>query len=187
MSDGTAVYQVGPEVLVRLAYDLYDAEGNRVEAPGPDEAFELIVGVGQVPAVIERAIEGLSLGQSRRLELSPSEAFGLRDEDAIAVVERARLPAEAALGDELEAESEDGETVFLRVVELDDEHARLDANHPLAGQRVGLELRVIALRAASPLEVEAARAALDAEDRLAPEVSVSRLLQRERLPSPGSQ
>lgn len=187
MSAGSTVRQVGPEVLVRLEYSLYDAEGELVEAPGPEEALELIVGVGQAPALIERAIEGLSLGESRRVELAPGDAFGPRDEDAVVVVERGELPADAALGDELEAESEDGETVFLRVVELDDEHARLDANHPLAGQHVGLELRVIALRAASALEVEAARAALEADDAPAPDVPVSQLLRRERLPPSGSE
>lgn len=187
MSAASGVRQVGPEVLVRLEYALYDAEGELVEAPGPEEALELLVGVGQAPAVIERALEGLALGESRRIQLGPREAFGARDEDAVVVVERGELPADTRLGDELEAESESGETVFLRVVELDDEQARLDANHPLAGQRIGLELRVIALRAASALEVEAARAALEAEAAPAPDVPIARLLGRDRLPPSGSQ
>jgi FKBP-type peptidyl-prolyl cis-trans isomerase 2 len=183
----SAVLEVGPGAVVRLEYSLYDAAGELFEAPGSDEALELIVGVGQAPELIERAIEGLSLGQSRRVDLAPSEAFGARDEDAIVVVARGDLPDDAALGDELEGEGEDGQTVFLRVVELDAEHAQLDANHPLAGQSIGLELRVVGLRAASAGEVQAARAALDAEDGSAPDVAVSRLWQRERLPSPGSE
>lgn len=179
---GLVVRQVGPEVFVRLQYALYDAEGELVEAPGPDETLELIVGLGQAPAVLEQAIEGLALGESRRIALGPHEGFGPRDEDAIVVVERGELPAEARLGDELEAESEDGETVFLRVVELDEEYARLDANHPLAGQQVTLELRVVELRAASGLEVEAARAALEADAAPTPDVPVAQLFRKERLP-----
>jgi FKBP-type peptidyl-prolyl cis-trans isomerase 2 len=182
-----AVRRVGPEVLVRLEYALYDADGELVEAPGPDEAIELIVGIGLAPESIERAIDGLSLGHAARVELTPSQAFGPRDEDAVVVVERTELPDDTALGDELEAESPDGETVFLRVVGLDDEHARLDANHPLAGQRIALELRVIGLRAASALEVQAARAALEADDVGTSDVAVARRLGRQRLPSAGAQ
>lgn len=179
--------RVGPEVAVRLEYALFDAEGELVEAPGPEEAIEFIVGVGQAPALIERAIEGLARGESRRVQLAPGDAFGPRDEDAVVVVERGELPPEVALGDEFEAEDEAGETVFLRVVELDDECARLDANHPLAGQRVALELRVLELRVASAREVEAARADVEARHAPAPDVPISRLLKRERPVPPRSE
>ncbi len=179
--------QVGPEIVVRLEYALYDAEGALVEAPGPEEPIEFIFGVGQASAVIERAIDGLRLHQSRRLELKPSEAFGPRDEAALLVVDRSELPEGAALGDELEAERDDGELVFLRVVELDDEEARLDANHPLAGQRVALELRVVSLRIATSSELQAAEAELRARPAgEEPDVLASRLLRRDRFTPPKS-
>lgn len=185
---GLPARQVGPEVRVRLEYRLCDAEGAEVEAPGPDEPIEFIFGVGQAPPAIERGVDGLALGESRRVELAPGEAFGPRDEAALIVVDRAELPAEAALGDELEAENEAGETVHLRVVELGDEVAQLDANHPLAGQRVSLELRVIGLWAASASEVEEARAELERQARdggAAPDVPISSLLRRPHLPPEG--
>jgi FKBP-type peptidyl-prolyl cis-trans isomerase SlyD len=184
---GVAVQRVGPEVLVQLEYSLFDAEGELVEAPGADETIEFIFGVGQAPAVFEQAVDGLALGDSRRVELGPNEAFGPRDDEAIVVVHRSELPAEVALGDELEAESEDGELIFLRVVELEDDIARLDANHPLAGQRVALELRVVGMRAATSAEVVAANAELDQQAEQAPDVLVSRLLRRERFTPPQSE
>jgi FKBP-type peptidyl-prolyl cis-trans isomerase 2 len=184
---GVAVQRVGPEVVVQLEYSLFDAEGELIEAPGEDESIEFIFGVGQAPAVFERAVDGLSLGDARRVELGPSEAFGPRDEEAIVVVHRTELPAEVALGDELEAESDDGELIFLRVVELEGDIARLDANHPLAGQRVALELRVVGLRAATSGELVAANAELDQQAEQAPDVLVSRLLRRERFTPPESE
>jgi FKBP-type peptidyl-prolyl cis-trans isomerase 2 len=183
---GVAVQSVGPEVVVRLEYGLFDAEGELVEAPGPDETIEFIFGVGQAPAVFERAVDGLALGDSRRVELAPHEAFGPRDEEDMVVVERGELPPEVVLGDELEAENEDGELIFLRVVELQDDLARLDANHPLAGQRISLELRVVGMRAATSQELAAANAALDEQTEQAPDVLVSRLLLRNRYCPPES-
>jgi FKBP-type peptidyl-prolyl cis-trans isomerase SlyD len=172
---------VGPEVVVRLAYRLYDAEGELVEAPGPAEAMEFLFGVGQAPAALERALDGLRVGQSRRVLLPPEEAFGARDEAALIEVDANELPPGAGPGDEFEADREDGQTVFLRVVELEQGVARLDANHPLAGQTVTLELSVLETRAASSEELRAAELALaEAELGEAPHVLASRLLRRDR-------
>jgi FKBP-type peptidyl-prolyl cis-trans isomerase 2 len=175
---------VGPEVVVRLEYGLYDAEGELVEAPGPEEAMEFLFGVGQAPPELEQAIDGLRVGQRRRVELPAKHAFGARDEAALIEVDASELPAGASPGDEFEAEREDGEVVFLRVVELEEGVARLDANHPLAGQSVTLELTVLAIRAASSEELRAAELALaEAEAGEVPHVLASRLLRRERSPS----
>jgi FKBP-type peptidyl-prolyl cis-trans isomerase SlyD len=182
----TANRQVGPEMVVRLEYELFDAEGELVEAPGPDEPIEFIFGVGQAPPAIERAVDGLRIQQSRKVQLKPAEAFGVRDDDAMVVVDRGELPESAALGDEFEAESEDGKLVFLRVVEIDAEVARLDANHPLSGQTVVLDLRVVALRIATSAELENARAELaqrQAGDE-PPDVLASSLLRRDRFTPP---
>lgn len=179
--------QVGPEVVVSLEYQLFDAEGTLVEAPGSDEPIEFIFGMGQASPAMERAVDGLSVNQSRRVWLEPGEAFGDRDEAAVLVVDRTELPEGTVLGDELEAEKEDGEPVFLRVVELDDEVAHLDANHPLAGQKVALELRVVGLRIASSAELKAAEEELvERSEDSAPDVLASRLLKRERVTPPES-
>jgi FKBP-type peptidyl-prolyl cis-trans isomerase 2 len=178
---------IGPEVVVRLEYRLYDEEEELVEAPGPEEAMEFIFGVGQAPLAIERAIDGLRVGQSRRVQLPPGQAFGPRDDSALISVEASELPPGAGPGDEFEADREDGETVFLRVVELEDGVARLDANHPLAGQRVTLELQVLELRTATAAELRAAEQALaEADPGEVPDVLASSLLRRDRSTPPGS-
>jgi len=178
---------VGPEVVVRLEYRLFDAEGELVEAPGADEPMEFIFGMGQAPVAIERAIDGLRVGQSRLVQLSPAEAFGPRDEAAMISVEASELPAGAGPGDEFEAEREDGETVFLRVVELEDGVAYLDSNHPLAGQHVALELTVLELRAASSEELREAELGLaQADPANIPDVLASSLLRRARSNPSGS-
>jgi FKBP-type peptidyl-prolyl cis-trans isomerase 2 len=178
---------VGPEVVVRLEYRLYDEEEELVEAPGPEEAVEFIFGVGQAPLAVERAIDGLRVGQSRRVQLPPAQAFGPRDESALISVEASELPEGAGPGDEFEADREDGQTVFLRVVELEDGVAHLDANHPLAGQSITLELQVLELRSATSAELEAAERALaEADGAEVPHVLASSLLRRDRSTPSGS-
>jgi FKBP-type peptidyl-prolyl cis-trans isomerase SlyD len=121
------------------------------------------------------------------VQLPPAQAFGQRDESALISVEASELPPGAGPGDEFEADREDGETVFLRVVELEDGVARLDANHPLAGQSVTLELQVLELRTATAEELQAAELALaEADDGEVPHVLASSLLRRDRSTPSGS-
>jgi FKBP-type peptidyl-prolyl cis-trans isomerase SlyD len=178
--------RVGPEVVVTLAYRLYDAAGALVEAPGPDEAIEFVFGLGQASRAIESALEGLEVGAGARVQLSPQHAFGPRDDSAQLVLNRAELPAAALLGDEFAAERDDGVVIFLRVIEIDDVMVRLDANHPLAGQAVTLELDVLASRGATPAELRSAEAELAerSETEAEPHVLATRLLQRGRLAAP---
>jgi len=178
--------RVGPEVVVTLEYRLYDAKAVLVEAPGPDEAIEFVFGLGQASPAIERALEGLQVGDVARVQLPPQHAFGLRDDTAEIVLDRAELPAGALVGDEFEAERDNGDVIFLRIVALDGEMVRLDANHPLAGQAVTLEFDVLASRGATPAELRSARAELAArnETEAEPDVLASRLLQRGRLAAP---
>jgi FKBP-type peptidyl-prolyl cis-trans isomerase SlyD len=150
-------FQAGPGTVVALSYELYDAEGELVEAS--DEApVEVLLGFGEASPALERALEGLSAGDERTVSLSPDEAFGPRDPDAFIQVDRAELPEGVAVGDELQADRENGGGVVpLKVVEISDEVAVLDTNHPLAGQRVKLRARVLSVRPAT--EAEMGRAA----------------------------
>lgn len=152
---------VGPEVLVRLQYWLWDAEGRLVEACPQGEPVEWVVGFGQAPAPLELALEGLLPGGRCSVKLPPGEAFGPRDADRLLWLEREELPAELAVGADLEAESDAGRTVFMRVLEIHDDAVLVDCNHPLAGQTIRLELEVVSARPATAAECAAAEASFD--------------------------
>jgi FKBP-type peptidyl-prolyl cis-trans isomerase 2 len=85
--------------------------------------------------------------------LSPAQAFGSRDPEAILELERAEFPEDIAVGDEFAAEDAVGRLVPFKVVDLDDDRVVVDTNHPLAGQQVQLELSLEELRPATELEL----------------------------------
>lgn len=172
-------YQVGPGMVVALSYALFDAEGERVEQSEPDAPLELLIGYGDAVEALEQGIQGLSVGESREVTLSPDAAFGRRSPDAIIEVDRADLPEDVAPGDELAADREDGEgAVLLKVIEVLDDIVVLDTNHPLAGQRIRLAVQIQAIRPASADELERAAERLLRE---AEEAEVGPLLPAERL------
>lgn len=185
-------YQAGPDTVVHFSYRLFDEEGDLVEQSPEDAPLSFLFGYGQLNPALEASVEGLFPGEVRKQRL-PRGVFGERDPSAIIEVARQELPAESALGDEFEAEHDELGMVSLVVLDLDDERAVLDANHPLAGQAATVEISVISVRPAESLEIALAEQDLDEarseSQRLLPG---SRLLQRppldrSRIVDPSSQ
>ena len=171
-------YQAGPGMLVTLSYELCDAEGDVVEASEQGAPLEVLLGYGDVAPAFERALDGLSAGQSRELTLEPREGFGKRDPHGFIEVDRADLPAELEPGDELVAERDAGGVVPLKVVEVTPDIVVLDTNHPLAGQRVLLRVAVVSVKPAPPERIALASKRLKAGDE---EEAGEALLPAERL------
>jgi FKBP-type peptidyl-prolyl cis-trans isomerase SlyD len=176
-------FQIGPGTVAVLTYDLFDAEGEHVEASEPSSPLVLLFGFGEAAPALERSLEGATAGETREVLLSPEEAFGERDLSAIIEVAREELPPDVASGDELSADREDGKgSVALKVMEVLEDRVVLDTNHPLAGQKVRLLLRVEAVRPATDEEVRLAteRLARATEADPGPLLPAERLLRRGR-------
>jgi FKBP-type peptidyl-prolyl cis-trans isomerase SlyD len=173
-------YQVGPETVFSIDYAVYDADDERVDAS--DEPLEVVFGQGQLLPALEQALEGLGAGQKKTVHLRPEQAYGKRDPTALVEVERDEFPADVAAGDRYEAETETGELIVLRVVEIADDLVVVDINHPLAGQTVRFDLEVRSVRPATEAELQAAAARLESGENGAsqaqtPLVPLRRLLE----------
>jgi FKBP-type peptidyl-prolyl cis-trans isomerase SlyD len=173
----SARHRVGPDTVVHFSYWLFDEDGELVEESVP-ETLSFLFGYGQINPALEGCLEGLASGERRRVKL-PEDAFGSRDPSAIIEVERQELPEETCVGDEFDADHEQFGPISLKVLELDDERALLDGNHPLAGQAAWVEVCVEAVRPASSGELHLATEDLEARSA-APESLLpgSRLVQR---------
>jgi len=164
---------------VVLSYRVFDEEGEAVqEAP---EELDLVIGYGGLLPAVEERLEGMRQGEERSFELGPERAFGRRNPKAVVEVDRSDFPADVAPGDRFDAEGADGRPVLLQVLDVTDDAVVLDANHPLAGQRVRFEIAAREVRPASAEELAAAEKRLEggpAEDNspLGALVPVERLL-----------
>jgi len=166
--------------VLRLAYEVFDGDGERADGSDPAEPLEIVYGFGELLAGVERALEGMSAGQSKSVVLRPRDAYGPRRRDAMLEVDRSEFPPGVEPGDRFEAENDEGGVLVLKVLDVDDERVVLDTNHPLAGQNVRFELRVLDVRPATSEESAQAEARLRAE----PDPGASRvgvLLPPERL------
>ncbi len=173
-------FQVGPDTVVGLSYDLFDAEDDLVESSDIVGPLEVVFGYGQLASRVERAIEGKEVGDYVEVSLPPAEAYGHRDPEAIVELEASELPANVTEGDELEAENDAGDIVHIKILEVGGGGVVVDTNHPLAGQTVRFDLRIEEVRPATSHEIGEVTALLDRGNG-AEAGSSPRLLPREHL------
>jgi len=107
--------------------------------------LEFTIGEGQVIPGFEQAVEGMSIGESKTVHIPVDQAYGERIEEMVAQVPRADLPPdmEPEVGNQLDVTQEDGNVFQVLITEVTDTEITIDANHPLAGQNLNFDIRLV--------------------------------------------
>jgi len=111
----------------------------------------LQLGTGQLAPFLEACLLGLPEGVRQSFDLPPERAFGPRNPDLIQRVSRATLDENSssderyAIGDLVEFAAPGGGRFAGVLREIDAEGALFDFNHPLAGQSVKFEVKIIGI------------------------------------------
>lgn len=129
---------------VRIHYTGRLAEGGEVfDSSREREPLEFVAGSDKLIPGVSKAVIGMAPGESKKVSVAPEEGYGAHDPRLEQQVPRSALPDEAKVGDQLVAMTADEQRIPVVVRELGDDIARLDANHPLAGQTLEFELEVV--------------------------------------------
>jgi peptidylprolyl isomerase len=136
---------VEPGFEVQIHYATRSMHGNVIETSEHREPFEFVVGETNVIEGLSQAVLGMSIGEKRRVTVAPDQAFGLRDSKLQQHAPRLGLPDRSEEGDQLTVQCNGREIdVWIRSVQEDE--VVLDANHPLAGESLILDIELIGLR-----------------------------------------
>lgn len=154
--EGPATVQKGR--VVRLDFQLFDTEGRLLDTTEKTEPLAYLHGHGQFLPGLETELEGREAGDCLKVTLEPEQAYGPRRPDRVFEVPRDRMPEGIEVGSVLKAPQPGGAVALLLVVDLDEETATVDANHPLAGRTLVFDLTVCEVLAATEQELEAGRA-----------------------------
>jgi FKBP-type peptidyl-prolyl cis-trans isomerase SlyD len=164
---------IEPNARVVLDYTLRGTDDDVIDASDSEggEPIIYVHGYGMLVPGLERALTGLAVGDERDVIVSPEEGFGERDEELVLEIDRSEVPRPDAVtvGDELVAESPQGDEAVMRVVEVTEDAVVLDGNHPLAGETLRYSVIVREVRPATEEEIEEAASSFDElEDEAAP-------------------
>ncbi len=110
------------------------------------EPFTFTQGQGEIVAVVQKAVVGMALGESKIIHVSEEEAYGAYHPDLAVQVDRAEFDKRGItpeIGLEFGMDQANGESLPVRVTEISDSSVTLDANHPLAGRPITFDLLLV--------------------------------------------
>ena len=107
--------------------------------------LDVTVGTGQLIAGFDSALVGMKEGQKKSVTLTSTEAYGPRNEEAFTKVPRTTFPQgfDFAIDAPVQGTGPQGNPLFARISDFDDEEVTLDLNHPLAGQDLKFDIEVL--------------------------------------------
>jgi len=130
---------------VKVHYEGLLDDGSVFDSSIGGEPFEFVIGQEMVIPGFENAVVGMSVGETKSVEIPPEEGFGDYSEDLQITLERSQLPTniDPKPGMRLEIRFQEGDIRYFFVRELTEDDVTLDGNHPLAGQEIGLKIELL--------------------------------------------
>ena len=137
-------------------YTLRNRDGRILDTSRGAAPLSCLEGAGQIIEGLEDSLGRMTEGETRQVVVPPERGYGLREAELVQKVPRGHLPVDdVKVGDQFQT-GPDRSAPVVTVVAVEGEEVLLDANHPLAGEELHFEVELIALRAATAEELQAA-------------------------------
>jgi FKBP-type peptidyl-prolyl cis-trans isomerase SlyD len=149
--------KVADDMVVSLDYTLRLDNGDVIDTSAGREPLQFVQGTGGIITGLEDALYGMSVGEEKEVVVQPDAGYGAVDDQAYQRVSRQMFPEDLDLeeGMGLRLRDQDtGQPVNAYVAELKDDNVLLDFNHPLAGETLYFDVKVVDVRQATDEEID---------------------------------
>ena len=127
-----------------------NSKGEVVDSNVGQAPLEFIAGQGQIIPGLEKEVEGMEVGEEKTVTVKADEAYGQRNEEWVETLPKEQFEGiELQKGMTLYGQSPDGQTIAVTVVDFDDKNVTIDYNHPLAGEDLTFDVKVVTKRDAT--------------------------------------
>ncbi|MEX0316520.1 MAG: peptidylprolyl isomerase [Ruegeria sp.] len=132
---------------VRIHYTGTLLDGKTFDSSEGRDPLEFVVGSGQIIAGLDAAMSGMTVGDTKKVEVPCVEAYGPINPAMRQAIPREGIPDDIPLelGTQLQMQTPEGQALPVTVVEVDEATVTLDANHPLAGQDLIFDIEVVSI------------------------------------------
>ena len=137
----------GDKVKVHYTGTLED--GTVFDSSRDREPLEFTLGEGQLIPGFEKAVIGMSEGESTSVDIPSDEAYGERRDDLEIEVTKEELPDEVdpEVGIQLQVkQNESGRSIPVTITNVTEDKVTLDANHPLAGKDLTFDIELVEIQ-----------------------------------------
>lgn len=138
--------KTGDKVKVHYKGTLND--GSVFDSSEGRDPLEFEVGSGQVIPGFDEAVVGLTVGESKTVNIPSEEAYGPYQENMVLAIERDKFPEglNLTVGEQLQVPSQGGQPVVVVIKDVTDDKVTLDANHPLAGEDLNFNIELVEIK-----------------------------------------
>ena len=137
--------KTGDTVQIHYAGTLDD--GTQFDSSEGRDPLEFQVGSGQIIPGLDAALPGMTVGDKKTVNVPCDQAYGPLNPEMRQAVPREGIPADIPLdiGTQLQMQTPEGQVMPVTVVDVDEAHVTLDANHPLAGKDLTFDIELVGI------------------------------------------
>lgn len=109
------------------------------------EPLEFVCMAGQMIPGFDAAVNEMEVGETKKVHLPASKAYGERDEALVQSVPTANVPGadELPVGQTVYLQGPGGQPLPALVVEVNDKNVVFDLNHEMAGKDLNFEITLV--------------------------------------------
>ena len=140
-----AIVKEGDTITLHYKGSLDD--GTVFDSSEGREPLTFKVGDGEVIQGFDDGVRGMAAGESRQINIPADQAYGEYYEDLVRVVPRSGFPPDTtpAVGLAFEMELPAGESMTVRIIDVEGDDVTLDANHLLAGEALHFDVLLVSI------------------------------------------
>ncbi len=146
---GTEPLRVSDGVQVSIEYTLRLTDPQNGEVYDTNVGGEPMVytqGARQVVRGLERALEGLAVGDRKQVAVPAADGYGAVNPLHVTEIPKELIPPDAReVGTELQTAPRHGQRMQMKVKEVKQDTIVMDLNHPLAGKTLYFDVKVVDL------------------------------------------
>jgi FKBP-type peptidyl-prolyl cis-trans isomerase SlyD len=146
--------KIEKDKVVSIEYTLRDDGGNVLDSSDGREPLAYLHGNGNLIPGLESQLEGRAANEALKVSIPPAEGYGEFDAAQIVSVPRDQFAgvADLAVGMQFTASGPEGERV-VTVTKIESDTITVDGNHPLAGQTLNFDVKIVDVREATADEL----------------------------------
>ncbi len=136
---------------VKLDYTL-TVDQKMVETTEGKQPLEYDQGMNMLIPGLEKALEGMKVGEAKQVVVKPEEAYGQPNPDLVKEFDKAKMPAGMTpeKGLVLEMTDPQGNAYPCTITDIKDKTVVLDFNHPLAGKTLTFDVKIAGIMDTPP-------------------------------------
>ncbi len=146
--------KIAKDKVVSIEYTLRDNDGNVLDTSEGREPLAYLHGNGNLIPGLEAQLEGKGADEALKVVVAPADGYGEFDAAQIVNVPKSQFAgvAELAVGMQFTASGPEGQQV-VTVTKIENDTVTVDGNHPLAGQTLNFDVKIVSVREATADEL----------------------------------